>query len=314
MHILADVAHHLHDLDVGAAVLGTLEGRERRRDRRIGVRPRRGDHARGECRVVAAAVLHMKYQRKVEHARLERRKALVRTKHAQKVLRRREVGIGVVYVKAVVVDEVVVRVIAVDSQHREHAHQPKALAYHVVDADVVKLLVIARKREHAALQTHHHILARRLEDDVLGEIARQFAHLGKQRLELLKLFFVGQFAQDEQIGDLFKPEPVVLDQPVHEVVDAVSAIVKLAVARDMLALGVLLVGHDLGDVGDAGDDALPRLVAQTALDVVLLVQRGVERIVAPADLLILVYDALSVDHGCLLILLRRRRRLRPRST
>ena len=63
----ADVVHHLHDLDVGTAVLGAFQAGKRRRNDRVGIRPGGADHAGGEGGVVAAAMLHMQQQGDVQH-------------------------------------------------------------------------------------------------------------------------------------------------------------------------------------------------------------------------------------------------------
>ena len=82
---LLHVVEHLDDLDVCTAVPRPFQGTQRRGDCRIGVRARRGDNVRGKSRVISAAVLSVKYHRKVKHFRFGVRKFAVLTQNVQKV-------------------------------------------------------------------------------------------------------------------------------------------------------------------------------------------------------------------------------------
>ena len=62
---------HLYDFDIGAAVAGTLQRADRRRDHGIGVCQGRGYHMGGEGGVVTAAVLHVKDQSNVQNLRFQ---------------------------------------------------------------------------------------------------------------------------------------------------------------------------------------------------------------------------------------------------
>ena len=116
--VVADVAHHLHDLDVRAAMLGSLEGGERRCHGGIGVRARGGNDAGRKGRVVAAAVLHMQHERDVEGLGLKLRVVFVRTEHHEDVFRRGEQRVRAVDVHALVVKIVAVGMVAVDAELR----------------------------------------------------------------------------------------------------------------------------------------------------------------------------------------------------
>ena len=172
-HILLQVLEHLIHLDVGAAVLGTLQGSQRRRNCRIGVGAGGGDHMRCKGGVVAAAVLHVQNQRHVQHLCLELGILAVGAQQRKDNLRGGHGGLGVVNVKALVVDVVVVGVIAVHRQQRKYRNQLNTLAQHVADGNIVSVLVIAEKRQHAARDGVHHILAGRFEDNVAHKVLRQ---------------------------------------------------------------------------------------------------------------------------------------------
>ena len=69
LDIFQNVIQLVHDLQVRAAVLGALQRADGRADGRIGVRAGAGQHAAGEGRAVAAAVVRVDEQAEVEQTR-----------------------------------------------------------------------------------------------------------------------------------------------------------------------------------------------------------------------------------------------------
>ena len=59
------IVEHFDDLNVGAAVLGSLQRSQGRRDGGISIGAGGGDHVGGKGRVVSAAVLRVEHQGKV---------------------------------------------------------------------------------------------------------------------------------------------------------------------------------------------------------------------------------------------------------
>ena len=220
-------------------MLGSFQRSERRGDSGISIRTRRRDDPCRERRVIAASVLHMQYEREVENFGFQLRKFSVGSQHTQKVLRSAEFGIRMVYVKAVVKDIMVVRLVAVNAQHRENAYQHQTLPYNVVYADIVSLFVVRPQRKHAPRQAHHHVLAGSLEYDVLCEIFRKFAELSQRIRKFFQLFFIGQIAHKQKIRNLLETISVALYQTVYQLVYAVPAVIELALARHVNAVDFL---------------------------------------------------------------------------
>ena len=84
--VLLEEGDHVADLEVGATVLGTLQGADAGRDGGEGVRAGGGRHTHREGGVVTAAVLGMQDEQQVERAGVQLR--IVRSlKHIEEILR-----------------------------------------------------------------------------------------------------------------------------------------------------------------------------------------------------------------------------------
>ena len=228
-HIGLNLPHHLHHLDIGSAVLGPLQGGQRRRDDGIGVRARGCHHAGGKGGVVAAAMLHVQHQSGVQHRGLQLRVFHVRAQHHQQVLRRGQLPGGTVYVHAVVVLIVVIGMIPVHGQHGEHADQAEALPEHVLDGGIIAFLVIGCQCQHAPGQGVHDVAAGRFHDHVPGEIRGQRPAGDKNLPEILQLLLVRQLAEQQQIADFFKAEAPPLEA-LHQLDTVIAPIPQLTFA------------------------------------------------------------------------------------
>ena len=278
-----DVLEHFGHLDVGAAVTGTFQRAEGRRHRGIGVRPGAGDDVVGEGGVVAAAVFGVQDEAEVEHLGFELAVLPVRTDETEDVFRRTEVGARLVDDEAVVRVIVRIHLIAVGGEQGELRDELDALPEHIGDGDVVGVLVVAIKCEHAARDDVHHVRRRRLHDDVayeaLGQSAVGAEHLGEVR----ELLLVGERPEEQKIGGLLKAEALLVGESVHEVLDGDAAVEEFAGALHAVAVLVEVVGVDLADLGESRDDAGAVDVAQTALYVILLIKRRVDSAAFHAD-------------------------------
>ena len=265
--IRTDIVHHLHDLDVRAAVLGAFQAGQRRRHHGIGVRPGGGHHPRGEGGVVAAAVLHVQKQRNVQHVGLQRGVFAVGAQHLQQVLGGGKFRLRPVDIHAAVVHIVVVGVVTVHRQHGEHADEFDALLQLGLQIVLPDGVIVAGQRQHAAGQRVHQVLAGGLHDDVPGEVGGQVPAFFQRSAEGAQLLLGGQLSQQQQIRRLLVGEPLA-PQPPDEVVHIVPPVPQLAGAGDLLAVP-LLKGVDAGDVGQPRQNALAILVPQAALDIIL---------------------------------------------
>ena len=229
----------------------------------------------GEGGVVTAAVLHVENQRHVEHLRLEVGVFPVGTQQREDDLRRGHGRLRAVDVKTVLADIVVISVVAVHAEHRKYRNQLDALAQHVVDRCIVRILVVAEQCQDRARDGVHHILTRRFENDVADKVLRQRPVLNEQLAEIHELFLLGQLAEEQEVNNLLKAEAVVSADAVDDIVDVVAAVIQLAVTGNQLSVYhfVLLDG---GNVGQTRQNALAVDVAQTALDVELAVERSVD--------------------------------------
>ena len=161
-NIALHILKHLDNLDIRTAVLWPLERAEGSGNGGIGVRPGGGDDMRGEGGVVASAVLRMEHKGKVENLGFQLRIAAVRAQDAQDVLRCGELWQRVVDEEAFAVVIIIIGMIAVNRQQGEGCNQLQALAQHVINADIVCIVVVRIERQHATGERVHHVGARRL--------------------------------------------------------------------------------------------------------------------------------------------------------
>ena len=83
LDLAPQVAEHIGDHHIGAAVQATFQGADPRGDGRVDVRLRGARHAHGEGRVVTAAVLGLRNHQQVKHSRFHRR--VVAAEHPEEV-------------------------------------------------------------------------------------------------------------------------------------------------------------------------------------------------------------------------------------
>ena len=86
----------------------------------------------------------------------------------------------------------------------------------------------------------------------------------------------------QKVDDLLKAETVLGDKAADEVFDVDAAVAQFAVAV-FLAAHFLLGAVHRGDLGKTREHALAVRVAQTALDIVLAVQRRINTAVRAAE-------------------------------
>ncbi len=285
-----DVVHHVHDLQVRAAVLGSLEGRHRCCDDGVGVGSRRGGHAGGERRIVPSAVLHVQNERQIQDGCLQVRVGLVRPEHAQDVLRGGQVGVRAVDVHALVVDVVVVRVVAVHREHGEHADQVDALPEDVLGGVVQRFLVIRGEEQDAPGNGVHDVLVRRLHDDVPGERDGQPPLLGEVLPELLQLGLVRQVSEQQEVRALLEAEALV-EESAGQVLDVVAPVAELPLAGHLDPVDHL-GPVDLRYAGQTDHDPAPFAVAESLLDVVPLIELRGEAVDGLAHLRFALYESL----------------------
>ena len=278
--VQADVLHHFHDLDVGTAVLGAFQGGHSRRDGGIGVGTGGGDDTGGEGGIVAAAVLHVENQRRVQDLRFRGGVFFVGAKHHQKIFRCGKGGVRPVNDHAVHIFIVVVGMVSVNGQQREFGDQLDALPEGIADAGVDGALVVGRQRQNAPGHGVHDVLAGGFHDDVPGEVGGERPALTQQPPEFFRGGAVRHLSHEQKIGDLFVAKlrfPKAADQVFHPV----APVPELAVAGNLFAVHNF-GGRDLGNVRQSGENAVAVFVPKPLFDTVFLVQPGGDGVVPAA--------------------------------
>ena len=276
LDIFQNVIQLVHDLQVRAAVLGALQRADGRADGRIGVRAGAGQHAAGEGRAVAAAVVRVDEQAEVEQTRFLVGELLVGAVGAQNMLRRALALGGQVEVHAGPVIDAALDLVGVDHHRGQLGDQVDALAQDVGQAVVLGVLVVAVHGQHASRHLVHQVRRRRVQDHVVGKALRQLAVVLQQLAELSVLLLRGQGAEQQQPDDLLKHEAVMGVGLGGQRVNVDAAVDQTARNGHDGAVLLLVIADNAGHVRDAGQHTGAVQIAQTALDAHLVCQMRVK--------------------------------------
>ena len=273
----ADIVHHLHDLDVRTAVLGALQAGKRRCNDRVGIRPRRSDHAGGESGVIAAAVLHVQQKSNIQNMGFQRGILLVGAQHLQQVFCRRKLRPRAVDVHAAVIQVVIIGMVAIHRQHGEDTDQLDALLHLGLQAVIPHRIIIRSQGQHAAGQAVHQILAGGFHDNVPHKVAGQGTAFGQAVGKFMQLLFIGQITKQQQVGNFLKAIALAA-QTTDQVIHVIPAVPQLAIAG-----GFNAVTHfkriNAGNIGNPGQHTVAVLIAQAALYTELIKQVRINGIV-----------------------------------
>ena len=218
-------------------------------------------------RVIAAAVLHVQHKREIEHRGFQRRIFHVRPQDAQKVGCRGQAVRRIMDIHAAAAFVMVVCVVRINSQHREHRNQHQTLAQHIRQADIVRAVVVGSKCQYAAGQAVHHISCRRFHDHVTRKVGRQRAPLGEQVFEFTQPLCVRQFAEQKQISNFLISPAAVFHKTLHQIIDPDPTVIQLTIARNQLTVHFFF-GDDIRNIGQPRQYTFTIQVSQAAFDVV----------------------------------------------
>ncbi len=245
-HIFQDVVQLMHDLQVGAAVLGAFQRADGRRDGRIGVGAGTGQHPAGEGGAVAAAVVGVSQQAQVQQAGFLMGELLVGAVGAQDVFRRTLALGGQVEVHAGPVIHPALDLVGVD----HHGGQ----------------LGVAVHGQHAAGHLVHQVGGRGVQDHVIGKAPGQFPVVFQQFAELGVLLPVRQRAEQQKPDHFLKHEAVMIVGLGGQGVDVDAPVDQPPRNGHNVPLVVAVIPDNAGYIGDAGQHAGAVQVAQAALD------------------------------------------------
>ena len=130
----------------------------------------------------------------------------------------------------------VIGVITIYGQHREHADQHHALPEHVGQRIIRRLIIIGGQGQDTLGDRVHDILTGRLHDHVPDKIRGEEAALGQRFVEIPQFLGPGQLPEQKEIGDLFKAEMLVrgIQKAFYQIVDIVAPVEQPPVTGDHL--------------------------------------------------------------------------------
>ena len=206
MHIFTDIIHHLHNFDVGTAMLWSFQGRHCRSDGRICIRTGRSNHTGGKRTVITAAMLHMKHQCHIKHLCLQLCILLIRPQHTKEILCRGKLRVRSVNIHTRIIFIMIICVISIYRDHREIGNQLHTLTDIVLNGRICRIRIIGRKCQNTSCHGIHDILRRRLHNNVSGKIGRKCPAVAEHLTEFIQLRLIRKFSKQQQIRRFLEAE------------------------------------------------------------------------------------------------------------
>ena len=144
-------------------------------------------------------------------------------------------------VKTHVVVERRLRLVSISDQCREIADQIDGLTEHVGNRSVVRIVIIAVQCQHASCHLVHDIVGWCSQNDISGKSLRKLSLGAKQLFKIFQLRPGRKRTEDQQICDFLKAKSFFFDIAVHQVFDAVTAVIQFPFYRDLVFLFVYIV-------------------------------------------------------------------------
>ena len=267
----------MHDLQVGAAVLGAFQRADGRRDGRVGVCAGAGQHAAGKGRAVTAAVVRMHQQTQVQQAGFLVGELLVGTVGGQDMFGRALSLGGQVEVHAVAVVDAALDLVSVHHHGGQLGDQVDALPQDVGQAQVLGVFIVAVHGQHASRHLVHQVGRRRVQDHIVGKAAGQFTVVLQQFAELGILVPCGQRAEQQQPDHFLKHKAVAGVGLGGQGIQIDAAVDQAAGDGHDGAVFLFVIANNVGHVGDTGQHTGAVQVAQATLDAHLVRQMRVQR-------------------------------------
>ena len=243
-----DAVEHLHHLQVGAAVAGSLQSADAAGDGGVGIGTRGGQDAGGKGGAVTAAVLGVNDQAEIQQVSLGLGILLIRAQHAEEVLGGAEVIVGVMEGQGLIEEGITVDRVGLGRHYGKPRHDLDGLAEHIVQGHLVGVIVVGVQGQHRALELIHDGAGGRLHDDVLGEAGGQAAGVGQQVVELGQLILGGQVTEKEQEGGFLKAEAILGG----EIMDQIPQVVATVLQDTLHGVLIALADHVTVGRADAG--------------------------------------------------------------
>ena len=158
LDLLLHLVKHLLCLDVGTAVLGSLQGAERCSHGGVGIRAGGGDYVGRKGGIVSAAVLSVEHQGDIQKLRLQRRELLMLTHDAEQVFCCGQLRLRIMDVKPPVLHVVTVGQIGVSGDQRYICDQLDGLTQNVGYGQIVRLRVVGIQGQDGTGHGIHDVL------------------------------------------------------------------------------------------------------------------------------------------------------------
>ena len=257
-NVRLDAVEHLHHLQVCAAVTGALQSADAACDGGVGVGTRGGQNAGGKGGAVTAAMLGVDNQAQVKEVCLGLGVLLIRAEDAEEVLCGAEVIVGVMEGQGLIEEGVAVDRVGLGRNDGKPRHDLNGLAEHIVQGDLVGVIVVGVEGQHRALELVHDGAGGRLHDDVLSEAGGQTAEGRQEVVELSQLLLGGKVTEEEEEGCLLKAEAVLGSEVIDEVAEVVASVLQdtldgvLIALADHVTVGRADAGHARHNTGAVG--------------------------------------------------------------
>ena len=247
-----------------------FKGTDGSADGGIQVRTGRTDDDIRKGRVIAAAVIRVDDQQRIQQVCLPLREAAVCAKHIQYVLRDGIILPRIMDDKGFVVQVMHLGLIGIATEYRVLCDQVDPFQENLIHIRRIRILVEVVKGQGQHLQAVHQVPGGRPQDFIDQKVIRQFISRRQGLFEFLKLRLIRQKAEQKQEAGLLITEIAfpVFDQ----VVDAVTAVKKISFAWNDSTAVVAVITDYVRNSGESDADAGAVFIPEALLDVIFRIQ------------------------------------------
>jgi hypothetical protein len=186
--------------------------------------------------------------------------------------------LGIMDVKALVIQVMAFCHIGISYESRHSGNQVNASAQHPADGQVVRIILIGIAGKNAPGQFIHNVAAGSLENDILHEAVGQGPSFIQNMPEGIQLILVGKFSEEQQEAYFFKAKTSIRPASVYDILHIDAPVTKAAFNGHLPAF-IHDIAVDIPDLGQPNQDSGTIIVAKAPFDTKIIKEKGIDFVI-----------------------------------